>query len=83
MCFLAVFNAFSMRGCLSIAITEMVKRPMASGSNDYSDSDICFYDDDVDIVAQNSTPTNVGFEKVVYDWDERTQVRTSIKIIFK
>ncbi|XP_001601084.2 sialin-like [Nasonia vitripennis] len=68
MCFFALFNAFAMRGCLSIAITEMAM----STNNDEGlvEEETCSYSDD--IVPDNST-SSTGSTKGTYDWDEFTQ----------
>lgn len=77
MCFLAVFNAFSMRGCLSITITEMVKKPTTFVSKIVIDSDVCTYDDieiDKSLPVANLSSSKESSTKAVYDWDEYTQV---------
>lgn len=74
MCFFGLFNAFAMRSCLSIAITEMVR---TSGEK-VIDDNACTYDDiivpknissnGVDVSQKNSTRGEY------YDWSEYTQV---------
>ncbi|XP_015588670.1 putative inorganic phosphate cotransporter isoform X2 [Cephus cinctus] len=58
--FLAVFNAYTMRICLSLAITEMV---IPLESHNYTD-DTCSYSD---------TPSSGSSGAGTYDWDEYTQ----------
>ena len=67
MCFFGLFNAFAMRGCLSIAITEMTI-PLPQSGN--IDDKTCTYDDQK--VPTNSSSGIGSFQK--YDWDEYTQV---------
>lgn len=51
--FLAVANAYTMRVCLNIAITQMVRKNPHSAGNDGS----CPAGDGVDISAEGSDPT--------------------------
>lgn len=64
--FFGVANAYIMRGCLSIAITQMVKQPSQDHFNS-TDPDSCPYPADATQV-KNITILNQGF-----DWDESTQ----------
>lgn len=63
--FLAILNAYTMRVCLSITITEMA----VSIEHNYTD-DTCRYD-----LTEKENGTAVNSTKVKYDWDERTQVK--------
>lgn len=60
--FLAILNAYTMRNCLSITITEMTI-PI---KHNYTD-DTCKYEETKNTDKSNSTMDNR------YDWDERTQ----------
>ncbi|KYN14370.1 PREDICTED: putative inorganic phosphate cotransporter isoform X1 [Trachymyrmex cornetzi] len=60
--FLAILNAYTMRVCLSITITEMA----VSIKHNYTDQDTCKYD-----LNEKESLTNSTEGK--YDWDERTQ----------
>lgn len=63
--FLSLVNAYTMRVCLSMAITEMVED---RNSSEYSD-ETCIY-------LSNSTtsmPTTRNFAAGIYDWDEKLQ----------
>lgn len=73
MSFLALFNAFAMRGCLNIAITEMVVTPEVQKSSVVIDNDACAYDDD-SLDLYNLSVSNHYPGKELYDWDEYTQV---------
>ncbi|XP_053987943.1 putative inorganic phosphate cotransporter isoform X1 [Hylaeus volcanicus] len=64
--FLALFNAYAMRVCLSITITEMV---YPSTSENHTE-DVCEYEPDVFAVT-NLTRTSVNGKR--YDWDGITQ----------
>lgn len=61
--FLALFNAYAMRVCLSIAITEMV---LPENKTVTSTEGLC----PADNIASNSTPSSGG----TYRWNEETQV---------
>ncbi|PZC86354.1 hypothetical protein B5X24_HaOG209073 [Helicoverpa armigera] len=63
--FLAVANAYTMRVCLNIAITQMVHRPAHSAGNDGS----CPSPDLEQIPGEGSDPT----ELTGFNWDEATQ----------
>ena len=66
--FLALFIAYAMRVCLSIAITEMVV-PEKYNNDTIFDEDVCeAYPDDN---PKNSTSTSGG----TYEWSQSTQVR--------
>ncbi|BES98261.1 sodium:phosphate symporter activity [Nesidiocoris tenuis] len=66
--FFGVANAYIMRGCLSIAITQMVKKPATDDFNS-TDPDTCPYPSDYNPGHDgNSTIKDHG-----YDWDEATQ----------
>ena len=62
--FLAILNAYTMRVCLSITITEMA----VSIKHNSTDQNICNYD-----VNEKESVTMSTEGK--YDWDERTQVK--------
>ncbi|XP_029050700.1 putative inorganic phosphate cotransporter [Osmia bicornis bicornis] len=65
--FLAVFNAYAMRVCLSITITEMVRA---------SENTTKPIDDTCDPMGGNDLDDNVDFKPSnakQYEWDERTQ----------
>ncbi|XP_024084290.1 putative inorganic phosphate cotransporter isoform X2 [Cimex lectularius] len=61
--FLAVANAYAMRGCLSLAITVMVYHPPSS-SNAHSDPNAC----PGELPTKNTTNSDYEF-----DWNEQTQ----------
>lgn len=61
--FLAILNAYSMRVCLSITITEMAP----TIRKNYTD-DTCSYNQSI-----SKNESNVKNVKL-YDWDEHTQV---------
>ncbi|XP_047024277.1 putative inorganic phosphate cotransporter isoform X1 [Helicoverpa zea] len=63
--FLAVANAYTMRVCLNIAITQMVHRPAHSAGNDGS----CPSPDLEQITGEATDPT----ELTGFNWDEATQ----------
>jgi ACS family sodium-dependent inorganic phosphate cotransporter len=66
MCFLALFNAYAMRACLSIAITEMVVPTIVT--DDIRD-ETC---PSMDVIS----PTNeTRHFQGMYEWDEYTQVQ--------
>ncbi|XP_012064296.1 PREDICTED: putative inorganic phosphate cotransporter [Atta cephalotes] len=60
--FLAILNAYTMRVCLSITITEMA----VSIKHNYTDQNTCKYD-----LNEKESVTNSTEGK--YNWDERTQ----------
>ncbi|KAF6202200.1 hypothetical protein GE061_004598 [Apolygus lucorum] len=64
--FCGVANAYIMRGCLSIAITQMVREHSVDNFNQ-SDPDACPYPDDYNRVK------NVSLKSDGYDWSEQTQ----------
>ncbi|XP_058793473.1 sialin-like isoform X2 [Phymastichus coffea] len=74
MCFFGLFNAFAMRSCLSIAITEMV----GSSSEAVIDDDACTYDD-IPLPSKSSTDNSgsgvihANTTRETYDWSEYTQ----------
>jgi ACS family sodium-dependent inorganic phosphate cotransporter len=68
MCFLALFNAFAMRGCLSIAITEMA---LPTTSAEIVFDDTC---PSSEVKLSNNGSNNSGNFKGAYDWSEYTQV---------
>ena len=72
--FLALFNAYAMRICLSIAITEMVV-PLNITEE--------FIDDTCSNLA-SETLTNVTtvFSRGTYEWSEYTQVREFDQLYF-
>ncbi|KAF9824589.1 hypothetical protein SFRURICE_004046, partial [Spodoptera frugiperda] len=63
--FLAVANAYTMRVCLNIAITQMVHRRSHSAANDGS----CPAGDVGEVNVEGTDPT----ELTGFDWDEATQ----------
>ncbi|KAL7294278.1 hypothetical protein TKK_0012293 [Trichogramma kaykai] len=70
MCFFALFNAYAMRACLSIAITKMAK-PVAE---DFGSDESCPADDFALGVANATNATiDGGVGGQDYDWDEYTQ----------
>ncbi|XP_060522415.1 putative inorganic phosphate cotransporter [Cylas formicarius] len=62
--FFAVVNAYTMRVCLSLAITEMV---VPINTTEHFDPDACPSD------SPNSTLGAVKDTNTLYDWDEKTQ----------
>lgn len=62
--FLAVANAYAMRGCLSLAITEMVVNPKTKHTHHIEDPNGC---PGVLEVKNHTDPNNE------FDWDEQTQ----------
>jgi len=70
--FLAILNAYTMRVCLSITITEMA----VSIKHNYTDQDTCKYD-----LNEKESVTNSTEGK--YNWDERTQVKDILYINHK
>ena len=69
MCFLGLFNAYSMRACLSIAITEMVYPPEDDGRGDT----VCK-------APHSSGPNSTEAYKKIeegdrYHWDQLMQVK--------
>lgn len=67
--FLGVVNAFTMRICLSLAITQMVVETESSTISD----DTC--------PSSNSTSTTNSAEGT-YEWDESLQVRNDNLILY-
>lgn len=76
--FLALLNAYAMRVCLSITITEMVQpRNTTHGSAD----DKCNVTDE-DLTHPNQT---IRSDAKLYDWDPVTQVKenlTDFRLLF-
>ncbi|BES97219.1 sodium:phosphate symporter activity [Nesidiocoris tenuis] len=66
MSFMALVNAYLLRGCLSIAITQMVKKPKFDDFNS-TDPNACPYPPDYH-AKNGSTVKDQG-----YDWDEANQ----------
>lgn len=68
MCFLGLVNAFGMRGCLSIAITEMTV-PVTKPKN--------FTDDTCTSMEVRPPMNDINHRqnKEFYDWSESTQVQ--------
>jgi ACS family sodium-dependent inorganic phosphate cotransporter len=66
--FLGLFNAYAMRACLSITITEMV---IPTDLTTTSIDDTC-HEFQNTTLSNNSSITNV--HKGNYDWNEYTQV---------
>lgn len=64
--FLAILNAYTMRVCLSITITEMTK-PIEHN-----------YTDDTCPSVNNKTSSDNSNYDDRYDWDERTQVKDTL-----
>lgn len=71
MCFLALFNAYAMRVCLSIAITRMVV-PVNVPEDEVLD-DTC-----ASLDSGPSTPVNETATGGTYEWSEYTQVRSFV-----
>ncbi|XP_014261738.1 sialin-like [Cimex lectularius] len=65
--FLGIANAYTMRACLSITITQMVKKP--SMDNFVTDEMTCPWPDEVPISMNSPALATSGN----YDWDETTQ----------
>lgn len=78
MSFLSLFNAFAMRGCLTIAITEMVVKPQVEKpSIDVVMNSACAYAKDLPVTYNLSASSNKNPTKELHDWDEYTQVKQS------
>lgn len=69
MCFLALFNAYAMRACLSIAITEMVSTTKVNTEKGLLD-DTCPSFELLPVVANETRVHHRG----TFDWSEYTQV---------
>ncbi|XP_021183240.1 putative inorganic phosphate cotransporter [Helicoverpa armigera] len=65
---LGVCNAYTMRVCLNLAITQMVNRTKSGGSS-YVDPDACPSDD----LINNVTTVIAEKPYAIFDWDEKTQ----------
>ena len=70
MSFLALFNAFTMRSCLSITITEMTIPIREKEYHGYS----CSYEDALTANTRSNTEYNASMYKNRYDWSEYQQV---------
>ncbi|XP_058793477.1 sialin-like [Phymastichus coffea] len=72
MCFLGLFNAYAMRSCLSIAITEMVSNANITVAH----NDVCTYDN-IALPSNNSinggNTNSMNTSKDTYNWDQYTQ----------
>ena len=66
MCFLASLNAYSMRACLSITITTMV-RSASQETKQEIDKTCSMYDLPI--------PSNSSHGGGIYDWNEELQVK--------
>ncbi|CAG9094103.1 hypothetical protein JYU34_012843 [Plutella xylostella] len=64
--FLAVANAYTMRVCLNIAITQMVRKKPSSGSVDDGSCPAQDVVTDYTLIVDDAEPTG-------FDWDEQTQ----------
>ncbi|XP_033335730.1 putative inorganic phosphate cotransporter isoform X1 [Megalopta genalis] len=64
--FLALFNAYTMRVCLSITITEMVQQ---ENTTDNADADSCPIMEEDQVHANQTKPSDA----MVYNWDPVTQ----------
>lgn len=85
MCFLALFNAYAMRACLSITITEMVKKPVEDSVKDTGTCTNLMVSTSSEIMSRSailsnetSKPENFTIHHELhgerYDWDEYKQV---------
>ncbi|XP_014215959.1 putative inorganic phosphate cotransporter [Copidosoma floridanum] len=69
MAFFGLFNAYSMRICLSIAITQMVQPSI--GSVEYVDDTCPDYHNNDNTTINNNNDTDIDGQ--LYDWSEYTQ----------
>ncbi|XP_014367589.2 putative inorganic phosphate cotransporter [Papilio machaon] len=71
---LAVANAYTMRVCLNLAITQMVKRTVAVEGDAHYDPDAC---PDMNVVTNSSASYLQSYlrmdDVVVFEWSEATQ----------
>ncbi|XP_012545589.1 putative inorganic phosphate cotransporter [Bombyx mori] len=70
---LAIANAYTMRVCLNLAITQMVKKNVAVEGDEHYDPNAC---PDLNIVANATSPVLAYYradDAVLFEWSEATQ----------
>ncbi|XP_061713312.1 putative inorganic phosphate cotransporter [Cydia pomonella] len=75
MALLAIANAYTMRVCLNMAITQMVRKTTAVEGDPHYDPNACPSDSITETIVSGNTTADTFFqsENILFEWSEATQ----------